>query len=440
MTGTDLFLLRHATGGVVYAPLAGAAAAVDTACVARWLAGQREPVVDELAAQATASGGAPSRRKGPFAPAVLGLVITRNCNLACRHCDFRDPLSAISTMSRTTMTTAIHGFADIAADRGLDRLEVHFFGGEPLTAADIVRESVEVARAVAHRHGLETWFEISTNGIADAATVHWVGSNIDRVVLSLDGPPKVHDRLRVTASGDGSGARALDAATAFGEAPCELVLRSCVDDATVDEFPAGIDRLLELLSPSLVSIEPVHGGPGVAGVRPPTAERFCRAFAAARAVADDAGVEIVFSGADLTRRAVSPCGVARDGCIVQPDGDLTACYLPPMTWRRAGLDLSFGSVSEHRIVLDVDRLDRIRSLDVGSSAQCSGCPARWHCAGGCRVRRTVAAGCDDEWCRTVRSVLALELLDACGIDDPESAIAAARNGAWAELEWRGAAG
>ena len=436
MSDGGVYLLRIPGGGVLYDPLLGLAAAVgDNIC-----GGLEERGIEALPAGFDESKEgltkAPQRRQGRFSPAFAGLVVTRACNLACRYCDFRGRGDGEARMSTATAWAAVEAMAESAARQGRQRLEVHFFGGEPLLEIDLLRRVVERARAEAASRGLTTWFEMTTNGVAGEKAIRWVGANVDRVVLSLDAMPETTRELRVFPSGAGSSGRAFETACRLDESDAELVVRSCVDSDTVDRYPSALAKILRCIAPRVVCLEPVHSGASATCLQPPTAEQFCRRFAEARAVCDEVGIDLVFSGADLTRKDLSPCGVARDGCVVMPDGGLAACYLPPESWFAGGLDLSFGEVSADRsFVIDLEKLELVRALGVPSIAACRGCFCRWHCGGGCRVRHD-SGGRDERWCRTVRSVATFQLLDACGVADVDLELAckAAAPDAWQPIE------
>lgn len=360
----------------------------------------------------------PRPRSGPPAPPFVGLVTTRSCRMACSYCDFASTREAV-VMTPGTASAAVDVGAGLAAAAGNEELEVHLFGGEPFDAWRTVRTAVERARAAADRHGLGLRFEATTSGNFGPERARWVGATLHRVVLSVDGPPALHDRTRPTAGGLPSSPVVLRTAEILSDATCDLVLRMCVTAESAEAAGPSVEWLLERFRPSTVCLEPVRADDGATGAAPPGPSAFLRAFADATRVCDARHVELVFSGADLTRCDVSPCPVARDGFVVQPEGSVAACYLPPERWRSADLELTWGRLApDGGLEIDGPRLAAVRGLVAGADGGCRSCFCRWHCAGGCRVSRPSGPRRPDRdpWCLTARAVTAWQLAHRLGAD------------------------
>jgi uncharacterized protein len=148
----------------------------------------------------------------PFEPPVrsLSLAVAQKCNLACTYCyaqqgDFGgDPKD----------------MPDDVADRAVDllfsqakpveRVQLTFLGGEPLTNRRVLRRSTERAAALAAKTGVEARFSITTNG---TLLTPEDGEFFERygfaVTVSLDGFGAEHDLLRPTKGGQPTFGRVL---------------------------------------------------------------------------------------------------------------------------------------------------------------------------------------------------------------------------------------
>jgi MoaA/NifB/PqqE/SkfB family radical SAM enzyme len=112
------------------------------------------------------------------------MALTYRCNLRCRYCQiWREAGEELSTGE---VLAAI----DELCDAGMCRLGLT--GGEPL-----LRDDIGAIIDHAKRRGLFT--SVFTNGALVRDQLHALRT-VDVVLLSLDGPRKVHDRLR----GDGA--------------------------------------------------------------------------------------------------------------------------------------------------------------------------------------------------------------------------------------------
>jgi uncharacterized protein len=121
------------------------------------------------------------------------LVLTHDCNLGCAYC-----YAGAKFQRRMTSETASRAVALAFAD-GAPRVQISFFGGEPLLAWDELVRSATEARAVA------LVMSVTTNGTlldeARAATLDALGVY---VALSIDGVREAHDAGRPRIGGGSS--------------------------------------------------------------------------------------------------------------------------------------------------------------------------------------------------------------------------------------------
>ena len=136
---------------------------------------------------------------------ALCLHVSHDCNLRCKYCfaatgDFG---TGRLLMDVETAKAAI----DFVIERSGARrnIEIDFFGGEPLMAMDVVKETVEYARSREAESGKHFRFTITTNGVLlDDENIEYINREMDNCVLSLDGRKEVNDHFRITPNGKGS--------------------------------------------------------------------------------------------------------------------------------------------------------------------------------------------------------------------------------------------
>ncbi|MFQ6103592.1 MAG: radical SAM/SPASM domain-containing protein [Candidatus Glassbacteria bacterium] len=132
------------------------------------------------------------RGEGRVYPETVSILVGYRCNLACSMCgqwgergSFREMEGNIRAMelSARDVNSVVCQVADW-------RPAVTLFGGEPLLHREIV-DMIQIVKRARLR------CNIITNG-----TLLWkmaedlVGSGIDEIIVSLDGPREVHDRIR----------------------------------------------------------------------------------------------------------------------------------------------------------------------------------------------------------------------------------------------------
>lgn len=140
----------------------------------------------------------------------VGLTVapTLACNLACRYC-FES--SCTGFMTEETQEALVQFTSRLLPDKG-GRLEVVWYGGEPLLAMETIadltaRFKVLCSEKQAHYHA-----SIITNGTLLTGEVARRLRELDvaSAQVTLDGPPEVHDRRRPYRSGGGSFNRILE--------------------------------------------------------------------------------------------------------------------------------------------------------------------------------------------------------------------------------------
>lgn len=113
---------------------------------------------------------------------VLVLHPHSRCNCRCLMCDiWKDP----GTREITAGQLASH----LAGLRSLHVQWVVFSGGEPLMHADLFRLA-----SLLSDEGMRT--TLLTTGLLLARNARWVAETISDVIVSLDGPPGLHDGIR----------------------------------------------------------------------------------------------------------------------------------------------------------------------------------------------------------------------------------------------------
>lgn len=124
----------------------------------------------------------------------------QECNLACRYCFVdRGRFGYDEERTRTLSPHLIRKLVRVLPEKLPHAREfcIHFYGGEPLLNLPALTAAVEAAGGD-HRFV----FAITTNGtICNEEALSVLRKGRFNVILSIDGPPHVHDEVRLTSSG-----------------------------------------------------------------------------------------------------------------------------------------------------------------------------------------------------------------------------------------------
>lgn len=170
-----------------------------------------EPLYEKLAranfvaaAVDRAAQAARWRRKKSYlfaGPTLHAMVLTHRCNHGCQYCH-----SSIVGMDRldTDMSIATAEKAvDLAFQTTARGLTIEFQGGEPTANWDTLRHIVEYARHKNETARKVLSFALVTNlSLMDEAKLQFLLDQHVQICTSLDGPPDLHNKIRIFKGGD----------------------------------------------------------------------------------------------------------------------------------------------------------------------------------------------------------------------------------------------
>jgi len=353
-------------------------------------------------------------------PAFLGFIPTRACNMVCRYCDFGALDASHEYLGSEMVKSAIDWSVEHLCRGHKKILEVHFFGGEPFVAPEIVDFAVHYARMLSGRYNFEVKFVVSTNGFFSEKRAGFVGDYFDSVTLSLDGFKEFHDLHRPAGLGQGSFDRVCHSAKRLSEAPARLCIRCCISQQSTACMEDFARWFCQEFQPAAINFEPLTANPVSLsnGLEVPDPYVFARNHFRATQVAEEYGVKCVNASTILDEPRTTFCPVGKDALIVSPDGSVSSCYLPERTWQEKELDLRVGEITTTgKVEIDFTAITRLRALGL-NKPRCDKCFCRWTCAGGCHVNNTYP-GCSEnytDFCIYTRILSACKLLSRMGLE------------------------
>jgi uncharacterized protein len=195
----------------------------------------------------------------------LILLPTEQCNFRCTYCyeDFK-----IGRMA----TGTVQGVKRLLDRRmgELERLNVSWFGGEPLLAKSVVEEISTHVVASVEKVGMQYLGDMTTNGyLLDLSTAERLSElGIRTFQVSLDGPMCEHDRTRIRANGKGSFGRIWENLLSLRSCtlPVRVLLRVHLTPKNLSFMPEFLSRVRDTFlgdSRFSVQLKPVErmGGP-----------------------------------------------------------------------------------------------------------------------------------------------------------------------------------
>ncbi|MCO1601476.1 thioether cross-link-forming SCIFF peptide maturase [Desulfosporosinus nitroreducens] len=335
----------------------------------------------------------------PIVKAIC-LHVAHDCNLRCEYC-FAGTGAFGGSRTMMDVETGKKGIDFVIESSGhRDHCEVDFFGGEPLLNFGLIKSLVEYGRKAGKAHGKTIKFTLTTNGVLlNDRIQEFLEQEEISVVLSLDGRPEVHDRMRPYADGRGSYAKVTPLIKQFAakrpeSSPYAQGTYYYVR-GTYTHFNLDFDRdVLHMadLGIKQISVEPVVASPKDAyAFQEGDLEKIHEAY-------DRLGEELLLrraqdrdfnffhfnialdQGPCMIKR-LSGCGAGHEYVAISPEGDLYPCH--QFVGQEAYKLGSLYDENPHQLKDEV--VKSFRSAHVYSKPLCRECWARFACSGGCHA-------------------------------------------------------
>lgn len=325
------------------------------------------------------------------------LNVSHDCNLACKYCFAGEGEyhGDRELMSLEVGKRALEFLVENSGNR--KNLEVDFFGGEPLLNLKVCKEIVEYGRKLEKDSGKHFRFTLTTNGVLlNDDFYEFADKELDNVVLSLDGRPEVHDRMRPQRGGGPSYERVSERIKDFviRRGNKKHYIRGTFTGENLD-FAEDILHLADLGFKE-ISMEPVVAPQDKPySIKQEDVPRLLDEYdKLAVEMAKRRGTEEEFnffhfnidlSGGPCVYKRLSGCGAGSEYVAITPNGDIYPCH------QFVGLsDFLLGNVFTG---IEKEEICRdFKSVNVYTKKECETCFAGMYCSGGCMANAYNEAG------------------------------------------------
>ncbi len=345
--------------------------------------------LEELGALNTPDDYADVKLNEPGVVKALCLHAAHDCNLRCKYCfaatgDFC--MGERKLLPYEVGKAALDWLVEKSGKR--EHLEVDFFGGEPLMNFPVVKRLVEYGRSIEKEKHKKFKFTITTNCVLmNDEIMDFLNKEMGNVVISIDGRPEVHDRMRPTVNGKGSYQLIVEKAKKFAEkrGDKEYYVRGTFTGYNKD-FGNDVLYLADEGFEQL-SIEPVVTDPSkeyalkeedLPAIKAEY-DRLAQIYLDRRANGkwfNFFHFMIDLAGGPCLRKRLTGCGAGNEYVAVTPDGDIYPCH---QFVGREGYRM--GSVLDGTFDREIQK--KFANNHVLHKEKCRDCWARFFCSGGC---------------------------------------------------------
>ena len=328
----------------------------------------------------------------------LCLNIAHDCNLRCKYCFASQ--GDYDTHRRELMSFDVAKHAvDLlikSTEGKRQHCEIDFFGGEPLMNFDVVKQTISYIREQEKIHDKVFKLSLTTNGmLLDPEKVKYLTDNHISLILSLDGRPEVHDRMRPNAGGKGSYQICADnqvyaAKHRNGE---EYYVRGTYTKYNLD-FTEDVKHMADLGFEGL-SMEPVVGDDLSYAITKEDLPRiyeeydnltnfYLQRYDEGRPFIYYHFIMDLYRGPCIAKR-LRGCGAGHEYMCVVPNGDIYPCH------QFVGQEeYVLGNVYDG--VQNTELPPLFRDTHVLNKPTCCDCWAKFFCSGGCHANNIKYGG------------------------------------------------
>lgn len=319
----------------------------------------------------------------------LSLAITDNCNLRCIYCHASAGDShKLKTMSYNMIDAIVKKYFEFINDTKNIKVGING-GGEPTYDFKKFEYAVKKIKEYASTRNIKCNFTMATNGAYGDKVRKFIIEEFDGVSLSFDGPEHIQNLHRPFVNGKGSFKKVFGTAKYFYESGFKFAFRATVSDYNIDYLEETMDFFATHFpnkSIGLENLNPFGRGKTCYKVKAPDKIKFAEKIVEILNYIKDKPIKIVNSATtnyDLIR-PVFCTNVGIPSWTVDVNGVIFACHRDD-----APEDFVFGKydVNSNTLLLDHDKIAKIRSMVVFNYDECTDCFCKYHCSGDCPDRR-----------------------------------------------------
>ena len=337
-------------------------------------------------------------------PLECVLYLTNKCNLSCTYCYSKHEREADwRNFDSELLKKAIRM---LFREKRRQSLCFLLFGGESLIAFDLMKTIVAYVHSVNRFFGKQISFRMQTNGsLLTEEKIRFLAKYQIGVGVSLDGPPEVHDRHRISSVGRGSHAEVLQGIELLKHHGVPFSIIATVSNP--DDMLPVFDYFLQNNISSRIKISPLLPEGAAKNYESGSFMEYSRQWGLQNLLGAKRLIEhnrnnqrkvregnlyamvthlVSPTRPDLCLR--TPCGAAYGMIEFHPNGSLVTCD-KTLYSSELGVVANLAEIPESTSLLTLldesPLIAKIRSRTVDTIPKCSHCEVKRHCGGSCTL-------------------------------------------------------
>ena len=298
-----------------------------------------------------------------YRPTCLTLYTTLDCNLNCSYCFAKAAHREGVRLSKDLIMAAAREVAGNCREKGEPFTAVFHGGGEPSLDSRLPDLLTDL-QWICKQAKVPFRSYIATNGVMDPEKARWIAAHFDRVGISVDGPPELHNRQRPLRNGSESFRileRTIKNISRISE---NLSFRVTVLPENFGRIPEIAGFIAERFDAEEIHIEPVYHQ----HIDADLADVFCESFLKAQS---EKPAKIVSSGSRIGEVHGRFCQIFRQALHLVPPAGASSCFA--VSSQEEAEEKQLDPMQDEALFEKLSRED----------PDCEHCFNRFHCARGC---------------------------------------------------------
>lgn len=323
-------------------------------------------------------------------PTRTMLLVSDRCNLHCVYC-YREAENVGDLMPFEVAKAALDTIIENAFSIKKKFVNLTFHGGgEPTINWEVLTQATDYARKSGKDKNIKIITSICTNGVMSKKHATWLAKNIDKITVSIDGPPEVQNHQRPLFGGGPSFERVAKTLDTFKSLGKTYMFRTTATALTQSRLADIFKFLAKRFKPMTIHIEPlfVCGRCLTSDCEPPDAKAFADDIIRTMELSRKTRVRLFYSGGRLFYMDNVFCSVSGKNFLITPRGEVTACLEVSTVEDPRAEMFMYGRYNPATTSFDFDtrKYKELRKIRVENFGSCKDCFARWHCCGDCPAK------------------------------------------------------
>lgn len=314
--------------------------------------------------------------------AKLTLILTSDCNLRCKYC-YASCGEKKKYMDEKFALRAI----DEVIKPSTKKIIVSFFGGEPTLCFSLIKKVVSFVK----NKNIESEFHLSTNAvfISDEMIDYFINNKFV-LGISIDGPPKYHDKLRVFPDNKPTSHLVENTIKRLVARKAHFTVRPTITNLNVNAMPEMVDYFASLGTKFIhFELVDLYGRALFNELKLPDARDYINNFKKAIKKAQEKGIYILNSAIinllSPTKYYCSACN--GETFIFTSDGYVTSCYeIHEGNHEYQEFVTGKYNLKTASFNYDESKIKKLKEISVDSYEKCKNCFAKYICGSGCPLK------------------------------------------------------